>query len=63
MKNPCLSVSLLEKETIMYGILNRIIKPIALSIVFLFLLGFGYIESHAGEASMAKADQASPHSS
>jgi len=35
--------------------LNQIIKSISLSIVFLLLLGFEFMESQAQEASQAKA--------
>ena len=35
--------------------INQIIKSMALSIVFLLLLGFTYVESHANEADLTQA--------
>jgi hypothetical protein len=46
---------ILGKEKIMNVTLNRIVKPISLSIVFLLLLGFGYMDAHAQEAAEEKA--------
>jgi hypothetical protein len=35
--------------------LNQIIKSMSLSIVFLFVLGLTYVESHAQETKLAQA--------
>ena len=49
------TLSPLKKDRTMYNIFYRTLKSISLSIVFLLLLGFGYMETHAAEAKLAQA--------
>jgi hypothetical protein len=39
----------------MYDTFNQTLKSLSLSIVFLLLIGFGYMGSHAQEAAEEKA--------
>jgi hypothetical protein len=52
---PYLYVSHWKKEIIMDNTLNQIIKSISLSVLILLVIGVGYMDSQAKDASLAKA--------